>query len=71
MNKKWYFTFGLITLMLIAPYAWLILDILDKAGYNKLLIDALFAGPCLLLTEVVWMFVGKIRNVISEEDGLE
>lgn len=68
MNKKEYCVFVVNTLILIAPYLWLIIDILGQASYKKLLIDACFAGPCLLLAEFMWVFVRKVNADNSQVD---
>lgn len=71
MSKKWYFIFVINTLVLIAPYLWLIFDIVDQADYDKLLIDACFAGPCLILAEMMWLFIRRVKkhNIQSDEEG--
>ena len=52
-NKIIYIGFVTATLILIAPYIWLILDILDRNSYEKILIDACFVGPCLILVVLI------------------
>ena len=68
MSKKWYFVYGVVTLILLAPYLWLILDIVDKVSYDKLLLDACLAGPCLLLITAVWSMVSKIKTYNAQID---
>lgn len=68
MSKKWYFVYGVVTLILLAPYLWLILDIVDKVSYSKLLLDACLAGPCLLLIAAVWIFVSRIKSYNTQKD---
>lgn len=73
MSKKWDLVYGVVTLILLAPYLWLIVDIVDKAKHSKLLFDACLAGPCLLLIATVWSFVSRIKtdDTQSDEDGEE
>lgn len=68
MNKKSYIFHGMVTLVLLAPYMWLLLDILDKAGYKRLLKDALLVGPCIFLIVFQWVFVISISK---NKDGIE
>ncbi len=67
MSKKWYFVYGVVTLILIAPYLWLIVDIVDEVNYSKLLLDACLAGPCLLFLAAVWAFVIRIKTDEKDE----
>lgn len=69
MSKKWYIVYGVVTLILLAPYLWLIVDIVDKVNYSKLLLDACLAGPCLLLIAAVWSFVSRIKTGDTHSDG--
>lgn len=65
-NKIIYIGFVTATLILIAPYIWLILDILDRNSYDKILIDACLSGPCLILTVLIWCFAVKLENLKSK-----
>ena len=66
-NKKIYFGFTIATLILIEPYIWLILDILDRNSYEKILIDACFVGPCLILVVLIWCFAVKLEKLKKQK----
>lgn len=67
--KKLYFVFGILTLMIIAPYLWLILDILDKQPYDRLLLDACVSGPCMIFIGDMWAFVKKVKRNESQKEN--
>ena len=68
-NKIIYIGFVTATLILIAPYIWLILDILDRNSYDKILIDACLSGPCLILTVLIWCFAVKLEKLKKQKNN--
>ena len=68
-NKIIYIGFVTATLILSAPYIWLILDILDRNSYDKILIDACLSGPCLILTVLIWCFAVKLEKLKKQKNN--
>ena len=56
------------SLPLIAPYVGLIMDIVNKADYKRLLLDACLSGPCLVLLVIMWAYVKKISDMYLKEE---
>ncbi len=56
------------SLPLIAPYVGLIMDIVYKADYKRLLLDACLSGPCLVLAVMMWAHVKKISDMYLKSD---
>lgn len=59
MEKFGVFLIVISTLITIAPYIWLFIDIMDEASKRKILIDAAFTGPSLVLCMLIWIFCFK------------
>lgn len=59
MEKFGVFLIVISTLITIASYIWLFIDIIDEASKRKILIDAAFTGPSLVLCTFIWIFCFK------------
>ena len=59
MEKFGVFLIVISTLITIAPYIWLFIDIMDEASKRKILIDAAITGPSLVLCTLIWIFCFK------------
>ena len=59
MEKFGVFLIVISTLITIAPYIWFFIDIIDEASKRKILIDAEFTGPGLVLCTLIWIFCFK------------
>ena len=55
-----------ITLICIAPYLWLIIDIITKK-YEKLLIEAVMIFPSIVILTLSWRYY-CVSDVDDEED---
>lgn len=53
--KKGILTLILSTLICIAPYLWLIVDIVTQ-NYERLLIEAIMVFPATVILTLVWRF---------------
>lgn len=53
--KKGVLTLILSTLICIAPYLWLIVDIVTQ-NYERLLIEAIMVFPATVILTLVWRF---------------
>ena len=54
MKKRKILLNAFLTLPLISPYFKLIFDIVYRADYSSILLDACLAGPCLVLVVIMW-----------------
>lgn len=68
INIKKYSKLFVLTLIFIAPYLWLLLDILFER-YNRLLIEAIFVFPGLILMTLTWCFELKCVKQENEDDS--
>ena len=66
MGKRRYVFYIFYTLIFISPYLNLIMDIVIRDDYKKLLTDALFTGPGIVFAVLMWVFVKKINEMPSD-----
>lgn len=65
-NIKKYGKLFILTLIFIAPYLWLLLDIFLEV-YNRLWIEAILAFPGLILLTLIWCF--ELKCMKQENDS--
>lgn len=65
-GDKKYYKLLIFTLVYIAPYLWLLFDILHGV-YSRLLLEAIFVFPCLILLTLTWCFELKCIKEDSSE----
>lgn len=59
------------TIVYLAPYLWLLHDILTKS-YDRILKDALWVFPTLILLTLTWCYeLGSMKDSITDEENEE